>query len=118
MDLKSYLPGVGGFGSAIVASLCCVAPVVLVVAGIGSTGAAMLLMKIQWPAVLLSMALLGFSYFAYSKKRRQCATDGCGMKGRVVNLVLLGVSTTVISVLFLGLLFPYITWEILQLLAG
>ena len=118
MEIKLYLSGMGGFGSAMVASLCCVAPVVLAVAGIGGAGAAMVLMNIQWPAVLLSMAVLGFSYIAYFRKKRQCAIEGCQVKGRVLNLILLGFSTTVISILFLGLLFPSITWKIMHLLEG
>lgn len=116
MGLRSHKPGLVGVGSALLASLCCVTPVVLALAGIGGAGTAMALMKVQWPAVVLSMAVLGFSYVAYFKRKRQCAVEGCSMTGRGVNLLLLGFSTTVISVLFLGLVFPSITFELLRLL--
>ncbi len=38
MDIKSYLSGIGGFGSAVVVSLCCVTPLVVAVADEAEAG--------------------------------------------------------------------------------
>lgn len=114
MNIKSYLSGIAGLGSAMGASLCCVLPAILAATGIGGASVAMALMKIQWPAVLIGIAILVFSYINYFRKRRKCAMDGCRMEGGVVNLILLGISTMVISILFIGFLFPSIVLEILH----
>ncbi len=42
MDIKSYLSGSGGFGSAVVASLCCVTPLVVAVADKAEAGSVQL----------------------------------------------------------------------------
>lgn len=87
-----------GILSAIVASSCCVLPVLLVVAGLGSLGVGSLLGRFHWGFIGVALALLIYAWRVYFKERRRCRAASCEMKsGKTTKWALLVASLIVFT---------------------
>lgn len=110
--------GIGAFTSAVIAFLCCTAPVVLAVIGLGSAALAVALMRLQWVFIAVAAAVLALSFYAYRRERRRCFVERCEMPARGLTLALLCLSAALIGLLIAGLVFPATTYKVLKLLFG
>ncbi len=110
-DFKSTITAVL---SGLLASSCCVIPLVVILTGVGGVGFMALARDYQWLTLPLGAAILGYSSYSYFKKRKSCKT-GCGeVKGTRVNLVTLILSTLVVSFSVLGVIFPSMIYALLK----
>lgn len=110
--------GIGAFASAVIAFLCCIAPVVLAAIGLGSAALAVALMRFQWAFVAVAAAVLVLSFYAYRRERRRCFVERCEMPARGLTLALLCFSAILVGTLVVGLLFPASTYKVVKLVFG
>ena len=74
--MKENISSIGSVFTAILASICCLGPLVLVGLGIGSVGFAMRLAKYRTVFIIITLGLLAFAfYFTYRKKSGDCASN-------------------------------------------
>ncbi|MBI1882769.1 MAG: heavy-metal-associated domain-containing protein [Chlamydiae bacterium] len=93
-----------GFLSAMIASICCLGPVVLVLVGFGGLGLGAILGKYHWYFILGAAALLAFAWRGYFKERKACASAHCEMGGRKMTKNIL-ISASVVVLALAGLNF-------------
>jgi len=90
-----------GILSAIVASSCCLLPIVLVLLGLGSLGIGSVLGRFHWTFVGVAFVLLSYAWWRYLTEQRRCQTAHCAMEqGQTTRLTL--VIASLIVVLFVG----------------
>lgn len=95
-------PGRLGMLSALVASLCCVGPVVLVLLGLGGLGVGAMLGRFHGWFLLGAMMLLGFAWRRYTKETRRCRAASCEMAQGKTTRGVLTLASAVVA-LFVGL---------------
>lgn len=79
---KTTVSSVGGIISAIVASLCCIGPVVLALLGVGSIGLFSTLEPYRPYLIGLTVVLIGFAFYLTYRKREVICEDGtCRIEG-------------------------------------
>jgi len=66
-----------GILSAVVASLCCVTPLVLVVLGLGSLGVGALLGRFHWWFLATAVGLLALAWAGYFREQQCCQMGQC-----------------------------------------
>jgi copper chaperone CopZ len=75
---KSKLPIIGGVITAIIASLCCIGPVVVALIGVGSIGAFSVFEAYRPYLIGLTAAILGLAfYLTYRKREVKCEDSTC-----------------------------------------
>lgn len=84
------------FLSAAIASTCCVVPLLLVLAGVGTFGLSAKFAQYDWLFAIVGMSLLALSYRRYFRERRRCASNACEMQGKGFTQFSLFFSTLVI----------------------
>lgn len=101
-ELRNFSVIIGALISAIVASICCVGPVVLAILGIGGAGLFSKFGVFRPFFVILTIAILGLSfYLVYRKKEVVCEDGSCKIKSaNKWNKIALW-SATILVVLFL-----------------
>lgn len=106
MRVPNLGPSVLSFGSALLASSCCLLPLAIVLLGLGS--GAFMAVTMKWRPVFVPAALLGLgaSYYWYVRTARQCRATGCPMIGRRFTLGVLIFSTIITGVSLFLILFP------------
>lgn len=104
-DKQAKAAGVGGVGAAMLASVCCIGPVVATVLGLGSAGFAAALEP--WRPVFLgaTVVALGFGFFQAYRPRPKCEDGSCEKPRSVRGLRAMMWVATVLATLSLG--FPY-----------
>ena len=91
-----------GIVSALVASVCCVGPMVLVLLGLGSLGVGAVLGRYHWWFILVAIGLLTYAWRSYVKEAYRCRTEACEMaRGKTTRTALILASGVV--ALFVGL---------------
>lgn len=107
----------GGFTALVSAAACCVLPLALALAGIGSGGLAFLV-PYHWPLTIGAGLLVAAGWAFYARKRRACSTSndcGAAPPGRLAFVLLCLASACVI----LSALWPgYIEGPLMRLLGG
>lgn len=71
-----------GVLSAITASVCCLGPFVLILAGLGGLGLGALIGKYHWYFILGATLLLSFAWRRYFQEKKSCESNLCEMKGK------------------------------------
>jgi Cu/Ag efflux protein CusF len=96
MQAKDLKPALVSLVGAFVASLCCLLPLAVIVLGLGS--GAFMAITMRYQALLLPLGMLAVTggYVLYVRERRRCQGLVCTMAGSRLNLVALGLATTVI----------------------
>ena len=85
-----------GLLSALMASVCCLGPVLLVLLGLGSLGFGAILGRYHWWFIAAAMAILAFAWRSYLKEAGRCRTGHCEMpQGKTTKTVLILASTVV-----------------------
>jgi hypothetical protein len=89
-----------GIGSGIIASLCCLLPIVLIFLGIGSISTALSITQYKPYFLFLSLVFMaGFSW-VYLKKSN-CMDGSCKMdRGRFITVALMGYAVIVLGVFY------------------
>lgn len=79
---KTTLSSIGSIVTAIVASLCCIGPAVLAIAGAGSLGAFAALEQFRPYFIGLTALLLGVAfYLTYRRREVKCEDGSCKIEG-------------------------------------
>lgn len=91
-----------GILSAVMASVCCLGPVLLVLLGLGSLGFGALLGRFHWWFILVGIALLGVAWRSYLKEVGRCRTAHCEMARGKTTRNMLTLASVVVA-LFVGL---------------
>lgn len=73
---KTSLPAVGGIIAAIVASLCCIGPILIALVGIGSIGAFTVFESSRPYLIGITVILLGIAFYLVYKRREVKCEDG------------------------------------------
>lgn len=111
------LPGATSAVAALLASACCILPLVLIFSGIAGAGVMMSMMRYEWLTLPLGVIGLAAAWGLYFRERRRCRTQACRFVGRRMNQVMLGFGTLVIVFALLLKIFPAWTAGILQAIA-
>ena len=93
-----------GILSALLASVCCVTPLILVLLGLGSLGIGAVLGRFHWWFLFAAIGLLTYGWRAYVQEKRRCRTAQCEMpRSTTTRAVLLGASVIVAASVGLNL---------------
>ena len=111
------LPGATSAVAALLASACCILPLVLIFTGIAGAGVMMSMMRYEWLTLPLGVGGLVLAWGLYFREKRRCRTQACRFVGRRMNQVMLGFGTLVILIALLLKIFPSWTAGILQSIA-
>jgi mercuric ion transport protein len=114
MQWSDLRAGLVSFGSAFIASLCCLLPLAVVLLGLGS--GAFMMVTMEYRSVLLPIGIggVGLGYFFYLRESRRCQAAGCAFAGRKLNLSLLALATIMLLAEVALATFPEITARFLQ----
>ena len=98
-----------GITSAILASLCCLGPLLLVLLGLGTLGLVAFFGRYHWWFILGAIGLLSVAWRSYVKEKRRCAMAQCEMaSGKTTKWTLTLASAVVVA--FVGLnLYTYVS---------
>ena len=100
--------------SAVLASSCCIIPLILLgltLIGLGSlglSGISTTVGNLKWFLMPIAILGLGYSYFKYFKEKKQSVSCGCEMVGKKTNHILLGVSTVLVATFIIFSVYPYL----------
>jgi mercuric ion transport protein len=116
MKISSLRPIIVSLPSAIVASLCCVLPLVVILLGIGSGAFMMSTMKYRYIFIPVGVIGVGLGYFFYFREKRKCDALACRMAAGRFNLIVLIMATVVVAIAILfdllpGLIAPLLTGD-------
>src|SRR6266576_1893181 len=77
MKLETLKAGLVSLSAAIVASLCCLLPLIVVLLGLGS--GAFMMVTMQYRAIFLPVGVLGvgLGYYFYFREKRRCRSVAC-----------------------------------------
>jgi len=91
-----------GLYSAVLASVCCLGPVLLVLLGLGSLGVGAMLGRYHWWFIAAAMILLTVAWRSYLKEAGRCRAASCEMaRGKTTRTALTLASVVVVA--FVGL---------------
>jgi len=98
-----------GILSALLASVCCLGPVLLVLLGLGSLGFGAVLGRYHWWFILAAIGLLAFAWRSYRKEAERCQAASCEMvQGKTTRTAL--ILASVVVAVFVGLnLYTYMS---------
>ncbi|MBI3587270.1 MAG: cation transporter, partial [Ignavibacteriales bacterium] len=104
---KTTLTSVGGVIAAVIASLCCIGPVIVVFLGVGSIAAFSVFEAYRSYLIGLTVAFIGLAfYFTYRKREIKCEDGTCKIES-ASKWAKTGVwSATILTILAIG--FPYL----------
>ncbi len=97
-------PGKMGVLSAVLASICCLGPVVLVLLGLGTLGIGALLGRYHWFFIGGAALVLIYAWRVYAKEKRRCDAASCQMESKASARITLLIATIAV-LLFAGLNF-------------
>lgn len=106
MKISSLKPVLVSLPSAILASLCCVLPLIVVLLGIGSGAFMMDTMKYSYIFIPIAVVGVGLGYFFYFQEKKKCNAVECRMAAGWLNLTILIFATVVVLVAIVFNIFP------------
>lgn len=86
-----------GLLSALMASVCCVTPLVLVLLGLGSLGIGAVLGRFHWWFNLAAIGLLTYGWWGYGKEQGRCRRAHCEMPRSKRTRTVLGAASLVVA---------------------
>jgi len=101
--------------SAILASTCCVVPLILLgvsllgLGAVGFSGVSTFVGSIKWILMPIAIAGLVFSYYKFFKEKKACESSACQMVGKRTNIILLAFSTVIVSAFIVFSIYPYLS---------
>ncbi len=112
--LGKFKAGLVSISSAVIASLCCLLPLVIVLLGLGS--GAFMMVTMQYRTIFLPVGVIGVAlgYYLYFREKRRCTSLGCAFTGGKINLALLLFATVMVAGALVLDIFPQLTSDILQ----
>jgi len=96
---------VGAIVSGVLASACCVGPLVVVLLGLGSDSFFVALTPYRPLFALLTLSLVGWAWWRHWRAKKRCALEGCTTKRPLLLWLLGGFS---VLLLILPELLPYL----------
>ncbi len=114
MKISSLKPVITSLPSAIVASLCCVLPLVVVLLGLGSGTFMMVTMKYSYIFIPIGVVGVSLGYFLYFRDKKKNKACGCLMPAGRLNLVILIFATVVVVVAIIFNTFPELIAPLLE----
>lgn len=97
-----------GIFSVILASICCVGPLILVLIGLGSLGIGAMIGKYHWWFLAGAVLLIVVAWGAYFKEKKACDLRICKMENKQTTQIILIIVTLIVAV-FAGLnLYTYL----------
>ena len=105
--------GVTAWVGAVLSSLCCLLPLVVIILGLGSGAFMAVTMRYRW--ILIPLGVLGVAsgFVLYARERRRCDALACRMAGSRVTLALLIVASLVVGTSIVLDRFPEMTSDLL-----
>ena len=100
--------------SAVLASSCCIIPLILLgltLIGLGSlglSGISTTVGNLKWFLMPIAIFGLSYSYLRYFKEKKESVSCGCEMVGKKTNRILLGVSSVLVLTFLTFSLYPYL----------
>jgi len=112
--LGKFKAGLVSISSAVIASLCCLLPLVIVLLGLGS--GAFMMVTMQYRTIFLPVGVIGVAlgYYFYFREKSRCTSLGCAFTGGKINLALLLFATVMVAGALVLDIFPQLTSDILQ----
>jgi mercuric ion transport protein len=89
-----------GFLAAVLASSCCVLPLLLLTVGLGGSVLTMVLMQYKAYLMTLALAALVYAWVQYARDAKRCTTQACALVGGRFRRWMLGVNTSVVVLFF------------------
>ena len=114
MKLGTFKGGLVSISSAVVASLCCLLPLVVVLLGLGSGAFMMVTMRYRLIFLPVGVIGVGLGYYFYFREKRRCSSAGCAFAGGKMNLALLFFASVIVAAALVLDAFPELTSNILQ----
>lgn len=96
-----------GILSALIASICCLGPVLLILLGLGGLGIGAVIGKYHWYFIAAALVLLAFAWESYLKKKKACDLKACQMENKRITLVILTLSTSIVGIFIALNLYTY-----------
>lgn len=96
-----------GILSALMASVCCVTPLVLVLLGLGGLGIGAVLGRFHWWFLLVAIGLLTYGWQVYFKERGRCQATNCQMPRSKTTRTVLGAASVIVAALVSLNLYTY-----------
>ena len=105
--------GLAAWAGAVLSSLCCLLPLVVIVLGLGSGAFMAVTMQYRW--ILIPAGVLGVTtgFVLYVRERRRCEQLACHMAGSRVALALLIIASLVVATSIVLDRFPEMTSDLL-----
>lgn len=91
-----------GILSALIASACCVGPLLLILLGLGSLGIGAAIGKYHWYFIAGALVLIAFAWRSFFKEKKTCNLKGCEMENKRVTLITLIIVSLIVAI-FVGL---------------
>jgi hypothetical protein len=109
MNLGNFKSALVSLPSAVLASLCCLLPLLVIVLGLGSGAFMMYTMRYSYVFIPIGIGGVTIGYFLFFREKKKCEAMGCRMAGKNINLVLLIIATLTVSIAVLLQIFPEFT---------
>lgn len=93
-----------GIFSAILASVCCLGPLILVLVGLGSLGIGVAIGRYHWWFLGVGVLLIIITWRFYFKEKKSCDLKACQMENKKATLIIL-IAATLVVAFFVGLNF-------------
>ena len=109
MNLGSFKSSLESVPSAILASLCCLLPLLVIILGLGSGGFMMYTMRYSYIFIPAGVVGVTIGYILFFREKVKCKAMGCRMAGKNVNLALLIIASAMVTIAILLQIFPEFT---------
>ena len=96
-----------GILSAVMASVCCVGPLLLAALGLGGLGVGAFIGAYHWYFIGGATVVLGFAWLNFLRERRRCQTERCEMAGGRLTRIALPLATLGVVAFFAMNVYSY-----------
>lgn len=111
------LASLTAWAGAVLSSLCCLLPLLIIALGLGSGAFMATTMQYRWILIPLGVAGVVAGFALYMRARRRCSVLACRMAGSQVTLGLLIVASLVVATAIALDRFPELTSDLIAALS-